>query len=445
MIERIVVKKYVGLTGICIASFLGCIDLTVVNTILPAIGREFNTPLRETQWITSIFMIALSAFMVPVGTLADSQGRKKILILGLILFGVASLFVGLATNITTITIFRFIQGIGCAILYTVSGAIISYLFNQDEQGKALGILFGINGLGLAIGPIIGGLFAGIVDWRYAFLINIPFIIASTILCIWSVPEYKTSQIKKLDIPGCIFLIIFLMSLVSYFSLNGNSLQQWSLLSIAVISLVIFIWHELKTPNPIVEFHFFRNMHFISALLATFFLAFFYCIVLLTLPMFFAGPLGKNDIEIGLFLLPATIMFALTSLWIGNHSEKFGPSRVILAGLLLFVVAAILLAFASTQVNAWWFIAPLMLFGMGWGSILGPSTLIALSALPREQAAIAMGTSWTLHNVGGACGIAFAVFLLARFDALAQGYQVLMLLLAGLALVSTLICYSLNRK
>ncbi|WP_426575372.1 MFS transporter (plasmid) [Xenorhabdus stockiae] len=445
MIEKFAEKKYVGLAGICIASFLGCIDLTVVNTILPAIGREFNTPLRETQWITSIFMIALSAFMVPIGTFADSRGRKKTLILGLILFGIASLFAGLATNLAVITIFRFIQGVGCAILYTVSGAIISYLFDENEKGKALGTLFGINGLGLAIGPIIGGLFAGIINWRYAFLINIPFIIISIILCTWSVPEYKSKQAKQLDIYGCIFLIIFLMSLVSYFSLHGSSLQQWSLLSISCISLIVFIWHELKTPNPIVEFHFFRNMNFISGLLATFFLAFFYCIILLTLPIFFATQLGKNDIEIGLFLLPATIMFSVTSPWIGNRSDKFSPSRIILVGLLLFVAAATLFSFASTQTNAWWFIIPLLLFGMGWGAILGPSTLIAMDSLPREQASVAMGTSWTAHNVGGACGIAFAVFLLARFDTLTQGYQVVTLLLAGLALIFTFTCYFLNRK
>ncbi|MBD2809791.1 MFS transporter [Xenorhabdus sp. Vera] len=440
-----ITRKYTGLVGICIASFLGCIDLTVVNTIIPAIGREFNTPLRETQWVTSVFMIALSAFMVPSGILADSRGRKKILMWGLLLFGTASLFVGLATNFTAMTAFRFIQGIGCAILYTVSGAIISYLFDENEQGKALGILFGINGLGLAIGPIIGGLFAGIVNWRYAFLINIPFIIISIILCSWSVPEYKAQKVKKLDVLGCIFLIIFLMSLVSYFSLDGNTKQQWSLLSISVIALFLFIKHELKTPEPIIEFHFFRNTHFVSALLATFFLAFFYCIVLLTLPIFFAGQLEKNDIEIGLFLLPATVMFALTSTWIGNRSEKFGPPRIILAGLLLFVAAAALLTFASAQANAWWFIIPLLLFGIGWGSILGPSTLIALGSLPREQAAVAMGTSWTIHNIGGACGIAFAVFLLARFNTLVQGYQTLTLFLSGFALIFTFICYFLNRK
>nr|WP_272903098.1 MFS transporter [Xenorhabdus sp. Sc-CR9] len=249
----------------------------------------------------------------------------------------------------------------------------------------------------------------------------------------------------MDVLGCIFLIIFLMSLVSYFSFDGSTKQQWGLLSISVIALFLFIKHELKTPEPIVEFHFFRNTHFVSALLATFFLAFFYCIVLLTLPIFFAGQLEKNDIEIGLFLLPATVMFALTSPWIGNRSEKFGPPRIILAGLLLFVAAAALLTFASAQENAWWFIIPLLLFGIGWGSILGPSTLIALGSLPREQAAVAMGTSWTIHNVGGACGIAFAVFLLARFNTLVQGYQTLTLFLSGFALIFTFICYFLNRK
>ncbi|WP_415843379.1 MFS transporter, partial [Xenorhabdus thuongxuanensis] len=415
------------------------------NTIIPAIGREFNTPLRGTQWITSVFMIALSAFMVPVGKLADSRGRKKLLMWGLILFGIASLFVGLATNLTTLTIFRFIQGIGCAILYTVSGAVISYLFEEHEQGKALGILFGINGFGLAIGPIIGGLFAGIINWRYAFFINIPFIFISLVLCAWSIPESKTKNNKKLDALGCLLLVIFLMSLVSYFSLNEEKLQQWTLLIIAIIALLLFIYHELKTPEPIVEFHFFHNKRFVSALLATFFLAFFYCIVLLTLPIFFSGQLAKNDIEIGLLLLPATVTFALTSPWVGNRSENLGPQRIIVVGLLFFVVAAALFALASTQLNIGWFILPLLLFGIGWGSILGPSTLIALSSLPREQAAVAMGTSWTIHNIGGACGIAFAVFLLASFDTFALGYQTLMLFLAGLALICTFICSLLNRK
>ena len=108
-------RKCLGLAGICIASFLGCIDLTVVNTILPAIGRDFTIPVQSTQWITSIFMVALSAFMVPAGTLADNFGRKKVLIAGLCVFGIGSLLAGVAGGFWWLVLFRFIQGIGCAV------------------------------------------------------------------------------------------------------------------------------------------------------------------------------------------------------------------------------------------------------------------------------------------------------------------------------------------
>lgn len=435
------VRKYVGLTGICIASFLGCIDLTVVNTILPAIGRDFAIPIQATQWVTSIFMVALSAFMVPVGTLADNLGRKKLLMIGLAIFGVASLFAGIAHQFWLLVLFRFVQGIGCAILYTVSGAIVSYTFDESEQGKALGILFGANGIGLALGPIIGGVFAGALDWHVAFLINIPFIAISLVLCAWAIPEFRETTAKRLDVTGCLLLVVGLTALVSYLSIDGTSLHLW-LLPVSIGSLALFVRHELNTRDPIVEFHFFREARFVSALLATFFLAFFYCIVLLTFPIFFSSQLGMGDIAIGLFLLPATVTFSIASSWIGSRSERIGPSRIIVTGLFLFVVAALLLALAAAKLDARWFVLPLILFGIGWGAILGPSTLVALGALPREKAAVAMGTSWTVHNIGGASGIAFAIFLTRHFDDFRSGYRALMLALAVIVMIVAVSCHML---
>jgi EmrB/QacA subfamily drug resistance transporter len=435
-------RKYLGLTGICIASFLGCIDLTVVNTILPAIGRDFSMPLQTAQWVTSIFMVALSACMVPVGTLADNLGRKKLLIAGMAIFGVASLCAGVAAHFWTLVLFRFVQGVGCAILYTVSGAIVSYTFDTSEQGKALGILFGANGIGLALGPIIGGLFAGALDWHDAFLINIPLILISLTLCVWAIPEFKESARKQLDVAGCALLVFGLTTLVGYLSIDGTRLRAW-LLPASIVAIALFVRHELRTRAPIVEFHFFREARFVSALLATFFLAFYYCIVLLTLPLFFASVLQKSDIAIGLFLLPATVTFSIASSWIGGHSERIGPPRIIVAGLSLFVVAALLLAFAATRQDAYGFVPPLILFGIGWGAILGPSTLVALGALPRENAAVAMGTSWTVHNIGGASGIAFAIFVMRHFDDMRKGYPILMLVLAAIILAAAVLCRMLS--
>ncbi|CDG87387.1 MFS transporter [Xenorhabdus bovienii] len=444
--NAILSRRYIGLSGICIASFLGCIDLTVVNTIIPAISREFVIPLTSTQWVMSIFIIALSAFMVPAGTIADNYGHKKTLLWGLVIFGVASLIVGLASNIEILVVFRFIQGIGCAILYTVSGAIISFMFNEREKGKALGILFGANGLGLAIGPIVGGLFSGLINWRYAFLINIPFVIISFILCFWSISKSKVEakNTTKLDITGCLLLAIFLICLVGFFSLNENLTLRMSLFVLVLIALLLFARHEWKTSTPIIEFHFFKNALFQSALLSTFFLAFFYSIVLLTIPLLFSGQWGISDVETGLFLLPATVMFAITSPWVGNYIERYTAKRIILMGLLLFAVSAVLLSLSTITQEPGWFVPGLVLFGIGWGAILGPSTYVALSAFPPEQAAVAMGTAWTIHNVGGACGIAFAVFLLSQFDVFITGYQTIMLTMALLAVICFFICLRLNR-
>lgn len=432
-IER--VRKYVGLTGICIASFLGCIDLTVVNTILPAIGREFASPIQTSQWVASVFMAALAAFMVPAGNLADRFGRKRLLMGGLAMFGVASLLAGTATQVWALIAYRFVQGMACAVLYTVSGAIISYTFEESEQGKALGILFGVNGVGLALGPIIGGLFAGTVDWRWAFLINLPFIGVSLGLCGRHIPEAKAARKPRLDVPGCVLLLLALLALLTELSVELPTFHRW-LLPLALLAFAGFVRHELSTTEPIVEFHFFRDATFRAALLATFFLAFAYCSVLLTFPMLLSREFGKGEVAIGMFLLPATTSFAAMSAWIGSRSQRFGPSRVVVIGLGAFACSFALFAAGASSHDARWFLGPLLLFGIGWGAILGPSTLVALSAFPRDKAAVAMGTSWTVHNVGGACGIAFSIFLMGRFDGFLFGYQALM---GMLALIMVAVC------
>lgn len=427
-------RKYAGLAGICIASFLGCIDLTVVNTILPAVGQEFNTTIHTTQWVTSIFMVALSAFMVPAGSLADRLGRKRVLMGGLTTFGAASLLAGISPQFWTLVAARFAQGLGCAVLYTVSGAIVSAMFEEREQGKALGILFGANGIGLAIGPLIGGIFAGAIDWRWAFLINIPLIAVSIGLCTWAIPASKAAGGERLDLTGCVLLFVALLALVTELTVDDTRIHDW-LLPLTVTAFALFFRHEMRIPNPIIEFRFFSDRNFRSALLASFFLAFGYCIVLLTIPIFLSTQFQMGEIAIGVSLLPTTIGFATTSSCLGHWGHRFGSSHAILTGLILFTISATMFAAGSTWTDTHWLFVPLVLFGIGWGAILGPSTLVALNAFPRDKAAAAMGTSWTVHNIGGASGITFAVSLLRHFSDFRSGYQVLMAALAAIMAIA----------
>ncbi|WP_412058966.1 MFS transporter [Bartonella sp. DGB2] len=437
--------RYAALFGICIASFLGCIDLTVVNTIIPAIGREFAVPLRDAQWTTSVFMVALSAFMVPVGAMADIWGRKRLLLLGLVIFGVSSLLVGIADSFLLLIVFRFIQGIGCAILYTVSGAIISYMFNQEEQGKALGILFAVNGIGLAIGPVVGGFFSGLIEWRYAFLINIPFILLSLFFCFKFVDEKKGNKDRKMDVFGCITLILALISLIGSFSMSENEKLKYLFLFSIFLFCTLFFFIEKKSKDPLVEFQFFKNNYFLAALISTFFLAVFYSSILLSLPMLLANVANKNDLQIGFLLLPATCTFAISSAWVGHKSGHISPNFPIFIGLAMFVLAAFSLGLASKDSLSFLFFIGLILFGTGWGAILGPATLVALQTLPNSNAAVAMGTSWTIHNIGGACGAALTVSVITNGNNLAGSYQHLMFILSGMAAVIGLLYYFMIRR
>src|SRR5579863_6244424 len=175
-------KRWV-LIGISIASFVGCIDFTIVNTALPAIQRAFNSSIGELQWIINIFILALSAFMVIAGLVADVYVRRTILYIGMIIFGLSSLFAGLATSMLFLILCRLLQGISCTILYTATGAIVSNTFPVTQRGKAMGILFGVNALGLAVGPVLGGFIIGALSWRWVFFVNIPLVILSLAICI----------------------------------------------------------------------------------------------------------------------------------------------------------------------------------------------------------------------------------------------------------------------
>ncbi len=213
-------KKWWALIGVGIASFLGCIDFTIVTTALPAIQNNLHASIIQLQWIINIFTLALSSFMVVMGRLADIYGRRKILYIGMATFAGSSLLAGCATNIELLIFWRLIQGVSCAILYTASGAIVSHAFPIEERGRAMGIFFGISFTGLAAGPVIGGFIVGTLSWCWVFFVNVPVVIISLIICMLSIPKSKDTSISpKIDYIGALTLMLAISSLILH-------LKQW---------------------------------------------------------------------------------------------------------------------------------------------------------------------------------------------------------------------------
>ncbi len=404
-----------ALIGISIAGFLGCLDLTIVNTALPAIQANLNLTVTQLQWIMTILLLALTAFMVISGKLADLYGRRLCLYLGMILFALSSLGVGFSSDIQFLIVFRFLQGLSIAFLYTAPVAIIPSIFPAHHQGRATGLLIGANGLGLALGPVIGGLIVSTIGWRWIFFINPPIILISFIFCWNQLVESKSNTTnRKIDWYGFVLLLITvpagILALVQGETWGWLSLPIISLFLITIIGLVIFYFVESKVTAPIIEFHLLANRIFLIGLTANFALAMFYAVNFFLIPLYLHYIHSLEGYQIGLSLLPATFMVAILSSTTGKIVSKYGPKWILCTGLLLFIISGILQSQFGVHTSIYVILFSYLLFGIGWACILSPSIVAALSSIPKESAGVGMGTVGTLHNLGGAIGLALGTLL-----------------------------------
>ena len=417
-------QKWLALIAVSIASFLGCIDFTIVNTALPAIQQHLQVDFKQLQWVVNAFILALSSTLVLAGRLADSYGRLRVLSLGLILFGIASLVAGLTSSLDWLIAARVVQGIGCAVLYTASAAIVATIFAPSEQGKAFGILFGANGVGLAVGPVAGGLITAAWGWQWIFLINIPFIVLSLGLS-WRYvpPQTQTSQNQSeqnpgLDWLGAILLLIglpsLILTLVQGDSWGWTSPAILTSLGVAIISLAAFIITELKVKAPIIDLHLFSNRKFVVSAVASAGLAVFYCVAFFVMPLYLSVIRQEDLNTVGWLLLPTTLGVAVLSPVVGRIVDAKGPGFLLKTGFVLFAVSALIQTTFNAQTPIWTILLAFLAFGIAWASILGPSTVQAIASVPPHASSVAVGTVSTLHNIGGSIGLALGVLIYRHF-------------------------------
>ena len=412
-------RKWRVLLGVSIASFLGCLDFTIVNTVIPDIQANLHATVGQSQWIISLFLIALCACMVLAGRLADLYGRRLFLYLGMIAFGVSSLGAGCATNIDGLIAVRVVQGVSCAALYTASAAIISNAFAEAERGKAMGVLFGINGIGLAIGPVAGGMLVSAFGWRAIFLVNVPFIVLSFAICLSCVRESRnTVDRAAIDWRGLILFVAalpaLLLGITQGMAWGWTSIKTWACFGAAFVLFAQLFRVERTAASPIIDITLFFNREFIAAGTATFFLAFFYCAAFFLMPLYLKVVGHFNDFRTGMMLLPTTAVMALASPLVGRATDRVGARPMLVLGFLCFAASAAMQAQFSELASLTGVVTSFALMGLGWACILGPSTVSALSSVPDHRGGVAMGATWTLHNLGGAIGVAVATMVYQIF-------------------------------
>jgi EmrB/QacA subfamily drug resistance transporter len=338
-------RKWWVFAGLSLGTIVVYIDFTIVNTALPAIQRDLKVSFVELQWVMNAFVLALCIFIANMGRFGDAFGRRLMLYIGLGLFGGASVFGGLAPNGFILIIARAIQGIGSSIIIPSSLALVSNTFPENERGRAIGIWASMIGIGLSIGPVLGGMITSALSWRWIFFVNIPIVILAVIICLLSLKEtIKQEEGRRIDWYGLLLMIIGLGTLVSAI-IQGPEWGWTSIISIAffiiaIISLVALYFVENKVTSPIIDFRLFANRGFLSGACANYTMASFAYAAFFLMPLYLKNIIGEQPYKIGILLVPITVLMAIVAPIPGRIIDFRDAKIPILLGLASLAVSAI---------------------------------------------------------------------------------------------------------
>jgi EmrB/QacA subfamily drug resistance transporter len=410
-------RKWWTLFAVSVATFMLLLDITVVNTALPAIEEDLGASFTELQWVIDAYTLSLAALVLTAGVLADRLGRRRVFAVGLGVFTVASLLAGLASDPTFLNLARALQGVGGAIMFAVSLALIAQEFTAGrERGTAMGVYGATIGVAVATGPLVGGALTDWLGWESVFFINIPIGIAAIAITYARLRETRDPNASSIDWAGLVTFSTALFLLVLGL-LRGNE-EGWGstmivgLLAGSAALLALFLAIESRVKQPMLPLGLFRNRTFTGVQLAAAGVSASMFALFLYLTFYLQGFLGHEPLEAGLRYLPLTVVTFFVSAAAGALITKI-PARVMLAVGLAMTGAALLLMGGLNVTDDWTaLLGGFVLAGAGVGLVNPVIADVAVSVVPKEQSGMASGINDTFRQVGIAIGIAAwgAIFL-----------------------------------
>lgn len=431
------VRKWLAICGVLIGNMAMGLSFSLINTNLESIQQALGASLAELQWIINIYGIFIASTLVTMGRLGDIFGRKRVYMIGSILFAIAMLGDGLAVNPAMIIGFQSIYGLAGAILLPLSQAMLIDLYPEEKKSTAIGMWASSGGITLALGPIVGGIILDYFSWRSIFLINIPFAVLGLILTGLFARESKTEgESTKLDWPGVILLTltigIFILATV-----QSNVWNTWlivSLFGLSLLSLVLLLIVEKKAPMPIIREDLFKNRMFLLCCLGNFCMIAFFWAGIFLIPLFIQKQLGFSPMETGLMMLAFSVPIGLISPLSGYFYNRVGPRRLIFIGFISMIFSSFLQFYCCHTITPLTIALATGGLGLGISLIIAPTTTGALFALSKNFAGIASGTFVTIQEIGGSMGLAVTVMIVKMQADFAQGFQNGMLALLIISMV-----------
>lgn len=412
MLEKV---KHKGLALLVLAGaqFMVVLDATIVNVALPSIQHSLNfASTAQLQWIVTAYTLLFGGFLLLGGRLADLFGRRKVFLVGIFVFAIASLLAGLAQDPTQIIVFRGLQGLGGALLSPAALSLVLGIFKEGkERNRALGIWSGVAAGGGAVGMVLGGVLTEYVDWRWIFFINVPIAIVLSYMAIRYVPKSKVEKARrKLDLPGAISVTAGLMVLVyGLVRAADNGWMSWETfgyLGLAVALLVGFVINEMRVKQPLMPLRIFKNRDIAASNLMQLFVTAGMFGVFFYLSIYMQAILQYSPVVTGLLNLPFTIVIGITAAITSKKIAQVSPRSILVAAPL--VTAAGLFYLSRVPVDGVYLtdlLPAIILIAAGMGATFVALTLAATSGVSHKESGLVSGLLNTTQQIGGAIGLA----------------------------------------
>lgn len=398
------------LAATIIASSMAFIDGTVVNVALPALQNGLQATAIGVQWVVESYALFLSALLLVGGSLGDHYGRKRVFVIGVALFALASAWCGLAPNIEQLIIARGVQGIGAALLVPGSLAIISASFPKEERGRAIGTWSGFSAITTAIGPVLGGWLVDHVSWRAVFYLNLPLAATVILISLWHVPESRDRKNRgRIDWLGASLATLGLGGLV-FGLIESSRLTLFArpvvlAIVLGTVILLAFIYVESRVKAPMLPLNLFRSRNFTGANLLTMLLYFSLGGGLFFLTLNLIQVQDFSATAAGAALLPFVLTMFSLSRWSGGLLERVGPRLPLTIGPLIAAVGFALFTVPATNANYLAFLPGVLVLGLGMAVSVAPLTTTVMTSVDEEQAGVASGINNAVARTAGLLAVA----------------------------------------
>ena len=424
-----------------LGSGVAFLDSTVVNVALPAIARDLDAGVSGLQWTVDAYLVTLSALLLLGGSLGDLFGRRRMFVLGLVIFTAASVLCGLAPSIALLVLARAVQGIGAALLVPESLAIISASFHPDDRGAAIGAWSGLSGISTAAGPFVAGWLIDL-SWRYVFLINVPLAAVAVAIALRHVPETRDEEaVRHVDSSGALAVAVGLGAL-AYGLIEASPAVAFA----GVVAMVVFVAIEARHRNPLLPLSVFQSGQFVGANLMTLLVYAAPSGTFFLLALMLQQRMGYSPLEAGAAFLPSTFLMMLLSSRFGRLAQRIGPRLPMAAGPMVVAASLLMLAEVGPGDSYMADLLPgVVIFGFGLSIFVGPLTAAVLAAVEERHLGVGSAFNNAVARTAGMLAVAALPGIADLSGDFVAGYPKATRLMAVLAAAGGAVAFATIRK